>query len=407
MIKGRTLSLDQIYQYLLISLAFIFPLTVAGGNLIIGFIVLIWLFSGDYQTKFNQILSNRLSILSILFFSLHVVGLLWTENIEWGLVVTLKMWYFLLLLPLLLTITRKDYIKYYISAFIIAMTLTEALSYLVWFELIDPLHKATVGNPTPTMSHISYNPFLTFGVYLIFHEVLFNKSLSKLSIYIYSFFVITMSINMFITGGRAGQFMYFIMLIIIIFQYCNFHKIKKIKAIILSLIIIPSIFLTAYNTSDLFYHRVNDGVRNVLLYSDGEGKRNTSVGQRITFTINSLDIIGKNLFFGVGTGDFPDEYRKVHLNNTPDVSLTVNPHNMYILILVQLGLFGLLSMMLIFYHQIKFALSSKIKICKDLGIVLPLLFLVIMFSDSYLLGHYTTLLFVFFSSFLYKDFEKS
>jgi O-antigen ligase len=80
---------------------------------------------------------------------------------------------------------------------------------------------------------------------------------------------------------------------------------------------------------------------------------------------------------------------------------------MYVLELVQLGLFGLIPMLLIFYHQVIFSLSAKIKINRDLGLVLPLLFLVIMFSDSYLLGHYTTLLFVFFSSFLYKDYEKN
>jgi len=38
---------------------------------------------------------------------------------------------------------------------------------------------------------------------------------------------------------------------------------------------------------------------------------------------------------------------------------------------------------------------------------LPLLFLVIMWSDAYLLGHYTTTLFIFMSSFLYKTYEGS
>ena len=44
---------------------------------------------------------------------------------------------------------------------------------------------------------------------------------------------------------------------------------------------------------------------------------------------------------------------------------------------------------------------------RDAGFALPLLFLVIMWSDSYLLGHFTGLLFIFFSSFLYKYFEES
>ena len=44
---------------------------------------------------------------------------------------------------------------------------------------------------------------------------------------------------------------------------------------------------------------------------------------------------------------------------------------------------------------------------RDEGILLPLFFMILMLSDSYLLGHFTSLLFVFFSSFIYKDFEKT
>ena len=84
-----------------------------------------------------------------------------------------------------------------------------------------------------------------------------------------------------------------------------------------------------------------------------------------------------------------------------------NPHNMYILILVQLGLIGLVGLLTIFYYQYRAALSSSNKFIRDVGVTLPTLFLLIMWSDSYLLGHYTTLLFIFFSSFLYKDFEKN
>ena len=101
-------NIDKVYQYLLIALAFIFPLTVAGGNLIIGIIVLIWLLSGNYQFKFNQIINNRLAVISILFFSLHVIGLLWTQDLDWGLTIVKKMSDFLFLLPILLTITKKS-----------------------------------------------------------------------------------------------------------------------------------------------------------------------------------------------------------------------------------------------------------------------------------------------------------
>ena len=118
-------------------------------------------------------------------------------------------------------------------------------------------------------------------------------------------------------------------------------------------------------------------------------------------------MIRTNPIIGIGTGDFPNEYRKINQVNTPHLPATTNPHNMYTLILVQLGLLGLVSMLAILYYQIKLSFYSENRFLRDVGITMPLLFSVIMFSDSYLLGHFTSLIFVFFSSFLYKDFDKS
>ena len=97
-------NLEKIYQYLLIILAFLMPITVAGANVIIVIICLLWLFSGNYKAKYIQIIESKLMIASIIFFGLHVLGLIWTENIIWGLEITHKMWYFLLLLPILFNI---------------------------------------------------------------------------------------------------------------------------------------------------------------------------------------------------------------------------------------------------------------------------------------------------------------
>ena len=209
-----------------------------------------------------------------------------------------------------------------------------------------------------------------------------------------------MTFNMFITGGRAGQVMFFVMISILIFQY---FQNQKMKAFLIMIVLVPLIFFIAYHTSNLFNERVDIAIQNILTYDQD---KNTSVGERITFAINSWEIIKQNLFFGVGTGDFPHQYRKVNQINSAELLTTTNPHNMYTLVTVQLGIFGLLSMLSIFYMQIKLSLQNNNKFFRDVGITLPLLFLVIMWSDSYLLGHYTTLLFIFFSSFLYKNFEE-
>jgi O-antigen ligase len=325
---------------------------------------------------------------------------LWTEDLAWGLHILHKMWYFIGLFPILFTIVRKDYIVYYISAFLLAISFTELFSYLIWFEIIGPFKNATVINPTPFMSHISYNPILAFAIYLVLHQIIFNKSLKNIVFSFYCFFALTMTINMFITGGRTGQVMFFAMLAILIFQYFNNQKVKSLFIIVL---VMPGIFYSAYLTSDLFQQRVDDAIKSVITYPEN---KQTSVGQRLTFSINAWYLVKENPVIGIGTGDFPTEYKKINQRNSPKTPNTTNPHNMYMLVSTQLGVLGLFSLLSIFYYQIKLSFNSSNKFIRDVGITLPLLFLVIMISDSYLLGHFTTLMYVFFSSFLYKDFEK-
>jgi O-antigen ligase len=113
------------------------------------------------------------------------------------------------------------------------------------------------------MDHISYNPFLAFAVYLLLHELLINKGLNTLRRYAYVIFAITMSVNMFITGGRAGHVMYFSMLVIVIFQY---FEGRKIVAFFTALMVIPMVFFSAYQFSPLFKVRTDNAIHTVVDY---------------------------------------------------------------------------------------------------------------------------------------------
>jgi O-antigen ligase len=343
---NTNLNLDKTYQSLLIMLAFLMPLTVFGANLIIVIICVLWLISGNYKSKFDQIINNKLMIASIVFFCLHVVGLLWTEDLSWGLHIVHKMWYFIGLLPILYTIVRKNDLSKYISAFLLAIIITEVCSYLVWFEIIEPFKNATVANPTPFMSHSSYNPIIAFATYLVLHEIFFNKNLNKIQFSFYSFFAITMAINMFITGGRAGQVMFFAAIAILVFQFFNKEKIKSLLVIIF---LIPGIFFTAYQASDMFKVRVNSAIDDVVNYElgittynlkkpkewvfDYVKHMNTPVGERLTYAIYSWQMIKLNPIIGVGTGDFKQEYKKISESNSTTAKMpnTTHPHNMYII----------------------------------------------------------------------------
>ena len=394
-------SIDNINSYLLMLTAFFLPLTVFGGNLFAVLIFLLWLVKADFKTDFYRLKDNKLVIAVLLYLLVHVVALLWTADIESGLW-TLKKQLKFLFIPIFMLFVKREHVKYYILAFLASMSLSEIWSYGIFFQLLPLYGGATLIDPIPLMSHITYNPFLAIAIYLLSYYVLFDHSINRSKKVIYSFFIITMSINMFITGGRAGQVMYFAMLVILIFQYFPKNAFKASSASLFVLVITSSTF---YLNSKIFSDRVDSAVTEL---SDYKNHTYSSTGMRISSAINSWSIIKEHPVIGVGTGDYKNEFIKASIKNNlklEDKLVIHNPHNMYVLILVQFGLLGLAAILYLFYAQIKIAINSNEEFVKKIGIALPLLYLLIMLSDSYLMVHMTGLLFIFISSFVYKDYE--
>ena len=394
-------SIDSINSYLLMLTAFFLPLTVFGGNLFAVLIFLLWLVKADFKTDFYRLKDNKLVIAVLLYLLVHVVALLWTADIESGLW-TLKKQLKFLFIPIFMLFVKREHVKYYILAFLASMSLSEIWSYGIFFQLLPLYGGATLIDPIPLMSHITYNPFLAIAIYLLSYYVLFDHSINRSKKVIYSFFIITMSINMFITGGRAGQVMYFAMLVVLIFQYFPKNAFKASSVSLFVLVITSSTF---YLNSKIFSDRVDSAVTEL---SDYKNHTHSSTGMRISSAINSWSIIKEHPVIGVGTGDYKNEFIKASIKNNlklEDKLVIHNPHNMYVLILVQFGLLGLAAMLYLFYAQIKIAINSNEEFVKKIGIALPLLYLLIMLSDSYLMVHMTGLLFIFISSFVYKDYE--
>ena len=84
-------SVDKTYKYLLLLLAFLLPLTVFGANVVIVFIVVLWFFSGNYRSKYTQIISSKLLLASLIFYGFHILGMFWTEDLSWGFKILHKM----------------------------------------------------------------------------------------------------------------------------------------------------------------------------------------------------------------------------------------------------------------------------------------------------------------------------
>jgi len=389
-----TSKIDKFFQYLLISFAFVMPLTVAGGNIIAGIIILFWLISGNYEQKFKKILESRLAIASLIFFGAHVLGILWSQDIIWGLEIIRKMTEFGILLPILLTLTYKRNVNYYIFPFLLAITITALFSYLIYFEILPPFKNATIVDPTPFMSRVSHGPLLAFSSYIALNRAFFyrEKNIKFLLIILFLFF----SFNVFITEGRAGHLVYFVLMFYALLQKLGVN----LRNLVLSSLIITFSASLIYFASSTFNKRVNTTYENVMNFKKDA---NSSIGYRLTFAKNTSLIFLENPIFGVGTGDFPEAYSQRYSEKKfKTINKLTNPHNTYLFIAASLGIFGLLSLIYLFFVMIRLSKKDDI-FSNELAIGFIILFVVINFSDSYLLGHFTSFLFVFFSSFLFKN----
>ncbi len=385
-------------SYLLMILIFLIPITTAGSSVLSVLILFCWLLIADFKNDWKLVASNPIAVASLFIFGLHIVGLLWTDDMTWGLVFLKKSAKFLML-PVFMLYVKQQHIKYYIAAFISSMMLSELLSYGIWFEIIQPFKHATVSNPTPFVSHIIYNPFLALAIYILLSQFILERRppiwISLLNI----IFLLTMTCNMFITGGRSGYIGLIGMLCLLVFQR---FKGQFVIALILSIVLCSSVFGVAYSAKGLFKSRVDQTFYSLKHYNE---QKNTSAGKRLTWAINGFEMFLKHPLIGVGTGDFKREMADIHQHNSPEIEVPDNPHNMYILWMGQFGVLGIFAVLWLFYSQLRMALYSNNPLIKHLGVALPVLYFIVNFGESYLLLHASGLLFAVMSAFLYRNYE--
>lgn len=388
-------KIDYIRKTLLGLYILSLPLSTAANNILFGLIILFWLILGDKKDTWQKI-KNPLVIAFYVLYATFILSLLWSENVHQGLLI-LKKEGFYLALPIFMSLMKKEEIEFYLKSFLIAMFISEVSSYLVFFKIVPPFLHATQYDPVPYMGptgHISYNPMLVLSIFLLLY-FFFKKGGNLILKTLSAIFILTMTINLFITGGRAGQVAFFFILILALMQFLK----PNFKSIFLVFFSVSAIFFIAYKGSTIFHERVNVAIENVQNYKQNQ---NTSVGMRLATWENSLRLIKDHPILGAGVGDFYKDvqgYGKVY---TPKAHLLSQPHNMYIFTWAHSGIFAFLALIAIFIIELKgyFIINDKYK---SIRLILSALFIIIMFSESYLSVHYTKILFIFFSAMLYKD----
>jgi O-antigen ligase len=111
----------------------------------------------------------------------------------------------------------------------------------------------------------------------------------------------------------------------------------KLKGFLFGAVILCVASFFLYGFSINFKNRIDLGILELLNWSS-TSPSDTSIGLRLEFIYQSLKIIGEHLFFGVGVGNFGSAYSASTLGL--GMAQSVNPHNQYVLFLVETGLIG-------------------------------------------------------------------
>ena len=373
-------------------LAFVLPLSTSAVSGVALLILLFWLVEGKFIRKIGEIIANPVVMAVLAYLAVMALGLLWSPDVGNGLDVLQGRWK-IALLPIFLTAVGWQYRSRYVFCFLAGLTITMAITYLVWFDLV---HYADV-NPvhlTRRTFHVVYNPLLAFGIYLVLHQF-FKPQLKPAVRFGLGILAALMIFNMFITEGRAGQVVFFVLMGLLLFQLFRGSRWKAVAAVCL---LLPMMYAGGYLLSPVFKQRIDVAITEMCNFRKNP---NTSVGMRVQFSQNSLEIIRQHPLLGVGTGGFRDAYAQVNWAKTPWCLATDNPHNQYILILAMLGIPGIVSLLLIFVTMFCQAWLVRDS-WQRVRFAFPLFFMIIMLAESYLKVYETGFFFALFTAVLYK-----
>ena len=171
-----------------------------------------------------------------------------------------------------------------------------------------------------------------------------NKNIRNNS-YLYFLFIITHGLSgvvIFLSGERSSFFYFILYSFIILFLISK----KNIRTFLFSFFItflIISIFIVLdTNPKRRMIDQTVSGFKEI---GNNEKYMFTKIHQQHYNT--ALKMFKKNKFFGVGPKNFRVECSKVEYNSGPS-SCTTHPHNTYIQLLAETGIFGFLFVFLIF-----------------------------------------------------------
>lgn len=349
------LSWFNFNSYCKILLIF-FPLTIILGQSFVSLFYILCFISFVIILKKTNLKEFYINFKYILYFFLYLIlsSLIVNQINIINTIILLKFFFlFFFLIYSCLKLDQKFFIKY--SYYILA------IFFFIFFDLIfQKIYKYDIFGFVAEGSNIDrltgpfgskeyipasyiYHICLPFILYILFNNFISKKLIDY---FIFILIFISLVVSIFITGERI----IFIMLLVTIFFYFSFYKKFLVKFLFAGLLCFILIYLIS--SFDGYYKNRYSKFINII---SGTKEKNTSFldSQWGAHYLTSIEIFKNNFFFGKGARSFRVEcsnslYEMIS-SASKDIRCSTHPHNFYLEILSETGIFGILLFFIIVY----------------------------------------------------------
>lgn len=288
--------------------------------------------------------------------------------------------------------------------FFAASGLILLLSGLLAAQLLAPQSwmssQATADSPAVFHSYITQGNMMAYAAFLALLKSR-DAQAGRTRIVWASFAVLAIFNVLFMLKGRTGYMI--LMLLLAWFTWSTlaryFQRRGKVWGWRQGVLVMAAGALmvsSMYLLSPRLHERVETVKQELQAWHPDLGNVGSSSGQRMDYYYNTLQIVERNGWLGVGTGGFPDAYTQ-QIQGTNALP-TRNPHNEYLMITVQTGILGLLLLLYLYYTEWRVAPLLASPYAQDAARGLVLAYLVNCLFNSALHDHADGLFFAFMSA---------
>ncbi|CAD6877491.1 O-antigen polymerase [Methylomonas albis] len=321
-------------RWMTIIAAIAAPISTAIASIASVALLVFWLLSGQAVQTLKLSWQQPVGKMIMLFFAWLIIGTLYTETDWHSKLETLSSWKKLLYVFLLIGIFQQQaWQKRFVYSYFIAMVGAGIIAIPLWaFDLVVRQdHEVGIFMTNHATQSTAFVAALLCAIFLVQEPLAPRQKYAVwagIAIFLFNIF--------FVSTGRSG---YLALPIAAVFAFGSIYGYSKLPQIIgVAAIVLVAFGLSSSTLQERFKLAWDEQA------SYQSSKDLTSVGIRVIFYQNTLELIEKAPWFGYGTSSFKPTYSNYASAKSQgwQGTSTSDPHNQYLFIWLENGLVGLL-----------------------------------------------------------------